>query len=106
MAGTSAARFSTALALALGIGIGGFFGSTQLAASTPAKALRTVSLRVGDVAMFGHVRCAAASDSRTGQPGSDSMRCSKRPRASARYWVDVGSAGVIAVGEPAPGSCT
>jgi len=53
----------------LGISIGAYFGSVQLAASTPNTAPRVVTLRVGDVAVFG--------------------RCSKRPLSLARYRADV-----------------
>jgi hypothetical protein len=75
----------------LGISIGVYFGSVQLAASTPNTAPRVVTLRVGDVAVFGRIRCAATTDAR---PPSASkrfyyVRCSKRPLSLARYRVDI-----------------
>ena len=94
MAGKRAARYSTGFALALGIGIGGFFGSAQLASSTPSRS-RTVALRRGDAAVFGYVHCAAKSESRTPKPRFEYVSCWKRPSASARYFVDVGPDGIV-----------
>jgi hypothetical protein len=96
MAGRDRARFATATVLALGVAIGGYFGSAQLAASTPKAAPRIVTLRFGDVAVFGHLRCGVTSDARskTRQQQSYYMRCSKRPLTGARYWVDIFPQGI------------
>jgi hypothetical protein len=84
------ARIGIGVVLAISIGIGAYLGSAQLAHSTP-NAKRTVTLRVGDVAVFGRVRCLARTESRNEpmRPGSYYMRCSKRPLREARYIVDV-----------------
>jgi hypothetical protein len=76
----------------LGISIGAYFGSVQLAASTPNTAPRVVTLRVGDVAVFGRIRCAATTDARppsAWKRGIYYMRCSKRPLSLARYRADI-----------------
>ena len=75
----------------LGISIGAYFGSVQLAASTPNTAPRVVTLRVGDVAVFGRIRCAATTDARSPSAWKRAyyMRCSKRPPSLARYRADI-----------------
>jgi hypothetical protein len=57
-------RAMIGLVFALGISIGVYFGSVQLAGSTPNAAPRVVTLRVGDVALFGRIRCPAVTDAR------------------------------------------
>jgi len=80
----------------LGISIGAYFGSAQLAASTPNTAPRVVTLRVGDVAVFGRIRCAAATDVRPPSAWRRMyyIRCSKRPLNLARYRTDIFRDGV------------
>jgi hypothetical protein len=76
----------------IGISIGAYFGSVQLAASTPNTGPRVVTLRVGDVAVFGRIRCAATTDARppsSWKRGLYYMRCSKRPLSLARYSTDI-----------------
>ena len=77
--------------VALAFGIGAYFGSAQVAGSASTPPPRTVSLRLGDTALLGHLQCVAASDSRRYpmNPGAYYLRCSKRPEKQARYVVFV-----------------
>jgi hypothetical protein len=99
------ARVGIGVVLAVSVGIGAYLGSAQLAGSTP-NAKRTVTLRVGDAAVFGRVRCLATSDSRSEpmRPGWYYMLCSKRPLRDARYRVDIfpNGATVSEAGNPTP----
>jgi len=87
-------RVSIGIALTLGLGIGGFLGSAELAGSTslprsaPTKSPRTVVLRLRDVAVLGRIRCVAISDSRDEPMVGAYIRCSRRPFRSTRYGVD------------------
>ena len=49
--------------LALSVGIGAYLGSAQAAGSAKGHS-RTVTMRIGDVAVVGQVRCLAWTDSR------------------------------------------
>jgi len=84
-------RFAIGVVLALSVGIGAYFGSAQLAGSASNPPKRTVTLRIGDVAVLGEIQCVAVSESRRHpmKPGAYYMRCSKRPFDQARYRVDV-----------------
>jgi hypothetical protein len=83
-------RFAIGVVLALSIGIGAYFGSAPMAGSANVPP-RTVTLRIGDVAVLGQMQCVAVSESRSRpmRPGWYYMRCSKRPTNQARYVVDV-----------------
>lgn len=93
------ARFVTGAVLILSVAIGAYFGSAQLAGSTPKAAPRIVVLRFGDIAVFGHLRCGVTSDSRSKarQLQDYYMRCSTRPLSRAHYWVDLFPQGGISV---------
>jgi hypothetical protein len=89
-------RAMVGLVFVLGITIGAFFGSVELAASTPNTAPRVVALRVNDVAVFGRIRCAATTDARPPSAWRRMyyMRCSKWPLSLARYRTDIFRDGV------------
>lgn len=72
-------------------------GSAQLAGSASARTPRTVTLRLGDVAVLGRLQCVATSDSRRYpmKPGAYYLRCSKRPDNQARYVVHVFPGGAV-----------
>jgi hypothetical protein len=88
------------------VGIGAYLGTAQVAASTPQAPRRTVTLRIGDVAVLGRIQCIAISESRARPmtPGAYYMRCLKRPRSGAHYVVDNFGDGAVVwrVGEATP----
>jgi hypothetical protein len=83
-------RFAIGVVLAVSIGIGAYFGSARLASSANTPP-RTVTLRIGDVAVLGQMQCVAVSESRRRpmRPGAYYVRCSQRPTNQAPYVVDV-----------------
>jgi hypothetical protein len=87
-------RFVFGLVLALSVGIGAYFGSAQVASSAKATP-RTITLRIGDVAVVGQVRCLAWTDSRSSPIHDAYLRCSKGPRSRAAYSVDVLPEGIV-----------
>jgi hypothetical protein len=78
-------RFVFGVALVLSVGIGAFFGSAQVAGSTKVPP-KTVTMRIGDVAVVGPVECLAWTDSRRFPIRRAYMRCSARPKDQAPYW--------------------
>ena len=96
---TSSTRLAVGVVLAFSVGLGAYFGSAQLAGSANAPK-RTVTLRIGDVAVLGQMQCVAVSESRSRpmKPGAYYMRCSKRPRNQAPYVVDAFPAGAVVWG--------
>jgi hypothetical protein len=86
-------RFVFGLVLALSVGIGAYFGSAQVASSAKTTP-RTVTLRIGDVAVVGQVQCLAWTDSRSSPIHEAYLRCSQGPRSRAAYSVDVGPGGI------------
>jgi hypothetical protein len=89
-------RLVFGVVLAVSVGVGGYFGSAQVATSARTPP-RTVALNIGDVAVVGQVRCLAVTDSRSQPIRNAYMRCSARPHYRAPYWVDVLPTGYIVV---------
>jgi len=82
-------RFAIGVVLALSVGIGAYFGSAQVATSAKTSPQRTVTMRLGDVAVFGQVKCLATSDSRSHPMSGAYLRCGERQGSKERYWADV-----------------
>ena len=72
-------RFASILFAAFALSAGAYLAATQIAASAPART-RTVTLRFGDVAVFGKVQCIATAEARV-----QHLLCQRRPRRTARY---------------------
>jgi hypothetical protein len=87
-------RFVLGAALALSFGVGAYLGSAQVARSAKAPP-RTLTMRIGDSAGVGQVRCLAVTDSRSQPILYAYMRCSKAPQGKAEYWVDVLPANIV-----------
>lgn len=88
------------LIVAMSVVVGSYFGSAKIAQSTSsASSARTITLRTGDVAVYGNLRCLATFEGRT-----DYFLCSRRPRARARYEAAIRPSGinVFRMGNPDP----
>ena len=81
-------RFVIGVVLALGVGIGAYLGSAQVAdsAKTPP---RTVRLQVGDIAVVGNGQCRATPESRQHPLRADYLLCSNGPLSRAAASVSV-----------------
>ena len=91
-------RFASIFFAAFALGAGAYLATTQIAASSPARS-RTVTLRFGDVAVFGKVQCIATAEARVKH-----LLCQRRPRRTARYEAAVfpDAIEVFRVGNPDP----
>ena len=79
-------RAMIGIVFVLGISIGAYFGSVQLAGSTPNNGW-LITLGAGDFARFGRIQCQPAIDERplSTWKRTNFLRCYKWPLGLARY---------------------
>jgi hypothetical protein len=75
--------------LALCVGVGACFGSAQAANSAKANG-RIVKLKIGDVAVIGHVQCRVSSNSPRHPVQYAYAQCSNGPQSKATYSANTG----------------
>jgi hypothetical protein len=95
-------RFVLGVVLALGVGIGAYFGSARAASSAKARS-RMVMLRMGDIAAVGHAgpraQCLATSDSRFHPYRYPYLVCSPGRLSQATYRIVLFPRGLAVVKE-------